>query len=63
VIGVDKLMHKCLEIGQARPMHTGECIGGADKGSCTGQIKRWYYDEQDFTCKEFTYSGLAILTI
>lgn len=33
----------CLEIGSARPMRTNECIGGADRGPCTGQIKRWYY--------------------
>lgn len=48
---------RCLEIGQAQPVTPGECTGSADKGPCTGQIKRWYYDEQDFKCKEFTYSG------
>jgi hypothetical protein len=38
-------------------MRTNECTGGADRGPCTGQIKRWYYDETSFACKEFEYSG------
>ncbi|CDW53418.1 papilin [Trichuris trichiura] len=33
------------------------CFHPKNAGTCTGQFRRWYYDELEEMCKAFTYSG------
>lgn len=33
------------------------CSLPKDKGPCNSSVKRWYYNSNDKTCKEFDYGG------
>uniref|UniRef100_A0A1I7W4I1 Papilin n=1 Tax=Loa loa TaxID=7209 RepID=A0A1I7W4I1_LOALO len=34
-----------------------QCFQKLDRGTCTGQFIRWYWDSEKNTCQVFTYSG------
>lgn len=38
-------------------MRSNECTGSSEYGLCKGLISRWFYDEIDQVCKQFSYSG------
>lgn len=33
------------------------CLGGADRGICSANVPRFYFNNRTLTCQEFSYSG------
>ncbi|KAM7302406.1 putative Kunitz domain-containing protein [Ixodes scapularis] len=51
-------MQQCQEVCWHRNIYnSGSCTAPPEKGSCTADVKKWYFQPTTGTCRTFIYGG------